>query len=115
MNNPLPNIGRNKESEEAISRLKEADTGDLALKPAGIASAVTSLNTAESLQLLQLQIIQTSSENRKALSSNIDKLIESNTKLSESNERQARAMKWLTGALVLVALAQTLLDLFKLK
>jgi len=40
----------------------------------------------------------------------IDKLIKSNEKLSESNDRYARAMNYLTGGLLLVAAIQIILQ-----
>jgi hypothetical protein len=65
----LPNSIRNTEVALAIADLKNADLGAQAEKKAGIATSVSSLNTAESLQLLQLQLIETSRENRAALHS----------------------------------------------
>lgn len=109
----LPNFERNKQVEEAIQRLREVDTGVYAHKPAGIAGALSSLDVAESLQFLQLQLVETSKENRMALSTAIDKLIESNTKLAASNDNHANAMKLLTGALVLVGVAQVIITWIK--
>lgn len=113
MGKELPNNSRNTEVSEAINRLKEADGGALSHKPAGIAESLSLLNVAESLQLLQLQIIEVSKENRTAMHSAVDKLIASNTKLSESNDRYANAMKWLTGALVIIGVAQVVVSWIK--
>jgi hypothetical protein len=46
----------------------------------------------------------------KKLETAIDKLIQSNEKLSESNDRYARAMNYLTGGLLLVAIIQVILQ-----
>ena len=46
----------------------------------------------------------------KKLQGAIDRLIQSNEKLSLSNDRYARAMNWLTGGLLLVAFLQVLLQ-----
>jgi len=46
----------------------------------------------------------------KRISEAIDKLIESNERLSKSNDRYARAMNYLTGGLLLVTLIQVILQ-----
>lgn len=112
MDQQLPNAIRNKEVSDAVQRLKESDTGDLAIKPAGIAGSLSSLDVAEALQMLQLQLIETSKENRTALHSVIDKLIASNAELSKSNIKYAGAMMYLTAALVLVGVAPIVVSLW---
>ena len=113
MSKELPNNSRNTEVSEAIKHLKESDGGALSHKPTGVAESLSLLNVAESLQLLQLQIVEVSKENRTAIHSAVDKLITSNTKLSESNDRYAKAMKWLTGGLVIVGIAQVIVSWLK--
>ena len=113
MSKELPNNSRNTEVSEAINQLKEADGGALSHKPAGIAESLSLLNVAESLQLLQLQIIEVSRENRTAMHLAVSNLIASNTKLSESNDRYAKAMNWLTGALVIISIAQVVVSWVK--
>ncbi len=102
----LPNKGRNDEVEGLLKNLKDLGLGAQTDAHVGYANALASLNVAESLQLLELQLIETGRENRVALHETTDKLIQSNVTLAESNDRHASAMQWLTGALVLVGLIQ---------
>jgi len=106
----LGNEGRNAEVYDAIGQLKDADPGPLADKKSGIATALSNLDLAESVQLLQLQVMDASVENRRSLNQITDKIIESNIKLSQSNDRHAKAMKWLTAALVTISLVQVILN-----
>ncbi len=111
--NDFPNSKRNMEVELAIGHLKNADLGASAQRAAGIAESLSSLNIAESLQLLQLQTEESSLLNRKTIASAIDKLIESNTKLGISNDNHAKAMRWLTAALVGVGIVQIIVSFIK--
>jgi hypothetical protein len=107
----LPNQARNEEVEDAIKGVRLLDLGAQSERGVGVANALASLNVAESLQFLQLQITETSKENRVALHQAMDNLIESNARLAASNERQVNAMKWLTVALVLVGIAQVVIGI----
>ncbi len=109
MKNELPNSNRNLEVSLAIAELKNADMGAQAEKKAGVANSLSSLDVAESLQLLQLQLAESSRQNAITLDRAMNKLIDSNEKLAKSNERQARAMKWLTGGLILVGIVQAVI------
>lgn len=93
MNNNVSdtNYKGNRETREAIQRAKEADLGAQADRAVGLANATATLNTAESLQMLQMVIeIQTS------------KLTLSIEELAASNDKYANRMFWLTLALVFV-------------
>lgn len=109
MINELPNSKRNLEVALAIAELKNADMGAQAEKKAGVANSLSSLDMAESLQLLQLQLAESSRQNAITLDRAMNKLIESNEKLAKSNEKQARAIKWLTGGLILVGIIQAVI------
>jgi hypothetical protein len=50
----------------------------------------------------------------KKLHAIIDDLIQSNERLSESNDRYAKAMNWLTFGLLLVAALQTAITIYQL-
>jgi hypothetical protein len=104
----LPNAKRNAEVAKAIETLKsgQLDLGPSTDKHVGIASALASLDVAESLQITSLQIEESSSQDRVVMNKAFQDLIDSNAKLAASNDGYARAMMWLTGALVLVGIAQ---------
>ncbi len=109
----LPNAKRNAEVAAAIETLKsgQLDLGPQTEKHIGIASALASLDVAESLQVTSLQIEESSAQDRAAMHKAFQSLIDSNEKLAKSNDRYARAMMWLTGALVLVGVAQIIASL----
>jgi len=96
----------NRETREAIERVKSLDLGPQSDRGIGIANALASLNVAESLQTLQLQIVEASAENRKAAEIQTDKLISSNERLAISNERYSKRMLWLTVGLFFVGIVQ---------
>ncbi len=100
------NASGNRETREAIEAARTSDLGGQTDKHTGIATALASLNVAESLQLLQLQISSTSAENRKAAEVETDKLIESNERLARSNDTHSTRMFWLTVALVFTGVVQ---------
>ena len=102
------NAHGNKETREAIERTKGLDLGPQSDRGIGIANALASLNVAESLQTLQLQMVETSAENRKAAEVQTDKLIASNQKLAVSNEKYSKRMFWLTVGLFFVGIVQAL-------
>ena len=126
----LPNQARNLETALAIGNLKNADSGALSIRPAGIAEATASLNVAESLQMLQLQIVETSIGTRKALAelqgqiaglsysvstvieNQSKKMISSNEKLAISNEYYAKWNRGLTVALITVTLLVGLMQVY---
>lgn len=85
------NYPGNKETREAIQRAKEADLGPQTDRAVGLANATAALNTAESLQMLQMVI-----ENQ------TNKLTSSVEALATSNDKYANRMIWLTLALVFV-------------
>ena len=85
------NYSGNRETREAIQRAEEADLGPQADRAVGLANAKAVLNTAESLQMLQMVI-----ENQ------TNKLSFSLERLAASNDKYANRMIWLTGALVFV-------------
>ena len=103
----LPNSSRNLEVSLAITHAKTADVSQ-SPKHVGVASATASLDIAESLQLLQLQLSEFSSEIRSAIEKNSQDLIKSNEKLLESNERNASVASWLAGALVFFTAVQAI-------
>ncbi|HUC01362.1 MAG TPA: hypothetical protein VMA75_00455 [Candidatus Paceibacterota bacterium] len=110
----LPNKTRNDEVKAAIDLLKSGklDLGASTEKHIGIANALASLDVAESLQITSVQIEESSSQDRVALNTAVHALISSNEKLAESNKKYARAMMWLTGAIVLVGVAQIIASFF---
>ena len=83
MENKLPNSNRNLEVAMAIAELKNADMGAQAEKKGGIANSLSSLNVAESLQLLHIQLAESSRQNAITLDRAINKLIKSNEELSK--------------------------------
>ncbi len=85
------NYSGNRETREAIQRAEEADLGPQADRAVGLANATAALNTAESLQTLQMVI-----ENQ------TNKLTSSIEELATSNDKYANRMIWLTLALVFV-------------
>ncbi len=102
----LPNKTRNDQVEQKLSQLNGLGLGAQMDAHTGYATALASLNVAESLQLLQLQVAESTKENRVALHETTDKLIKSNETLAKSNDRHATAMQWLTAALVVVGIIQ---------
>ena len=104
--NALPNKIRNDEVEALLKNLKDLGLGAQMDAHVGHANALASLNIAESLQCLQLQLVETGRENRVTLHEITDKLIQSNRILATSNDRHASAMQWLTGALVIIGILQ---------
>ena len=105
----LPNKARNDEVAKILSSLKNMGLGAQIDAHTGHANALASLDVAESLQLLQLQLAESTKDSAVALHATTDKLIESNKALAASNDRHATAMQWLTGALVVVGIAQMVL------
>jgi len=85
------NYSGNRETREAIQKAKDADLGAQADRAVGLANATAALNTAESLQMLQMII-----ENQ------TNKLTFSIEGLAASNNTYANRMVWLTLALVFV-------------
>jgi hypothetical protein len=85
------NYPGNKETRDAIQRAKETDLGPQVDKAVGLANATAALNTAESLQMLQIVI-----ENQ------TNKLTSSIEGLAASNDKYANRMIGLTLALVFV-------------
>jgi hypothetical protein len=102
----LPNKGRNDEVAGLLKGLKDLGLGAQMDAHIGHASGLASLDVAESLQLLQLQLAESTKDNRIALHETTNKLIGSNKILATSNDRHSTAMQWLTGALVAVGLLQ---------
>jgi hypothetical protein len=102
----FPNEKRNIETDKAIAHAELGEIGAQSDKRIGIAEATATFNVAESLQMLQLQIEETALSNRKSAEIQTDKLIVSNAKLAESNNRHSRRIIWLTWALVIVGLLQ---------
>ena len=105
------NAHGNRETREAIEKTKSLDLGPQSDRGIGIANALASLNVAESLQTLQLQIVETSTENRKAAEVQTDKIITSNQRLSDSNEKYSKRMFWLTVGLFFVGIVQAFASL----
>lgn len=85
------NSSGNRETRDAIQRAKEADLGAQADRDVGLANAIASLNTAESLQMLQ-----------SVMENETKKLTSSIEGLATSNDKYASRMVWLTRALVFV-------------
>ena len=108
----LPNKTRNYEVDSAVQELKLLDLGSQSDRQVGKAQAIGLLNVAESLQLLQLQIIKTSKENRVAIETQVDKLTKSNNEASEINKSSIRWSKGLTIALIIVTLIVGLLQAY---
>lgn len=106
----MPNKPRNAEVSMAIDKLKngQLDLGPQSVLHVGIASALASLNVAESLQIASMQIEESSYQNRTVIHNALHALIDSNEKLAKSNEKYARAMMMLTGGLLMVGIAQIL-------
>jgi hypothetical protein len=113
---------RNEETKAAINTLRASDHGANSIRPSGVAQATASLNVAESLQNLQMEISKTSAGTRKSLAelqgqisgltyaistvieNETKKLIASNEKLATSNEYYAKWNKRLSIALIVVTL-----------
>lgn len=87
----------------ADNRLKAA-VGDL--------SARKSEELTKVLGLLKLQISLSSSDLKDALSLGVNDIIESNERLSRSNESYTKWIKWLTFGLVIVGLLQASATIF---
>ena len=79
----------------------------------GKLSADRSQELTNVLKALHQQIPMTVSELRSTISRNTDKMIESNERLSKSNEAYAKWMKWLTFGLLAIGLAQVVISFFK--
>lgn len=79
----------------------------------GKLSADRSTELAGAIKGLHQQIPITISELRQTISSNTDKVIESNERLSKSNEDYAKWMKWLTFGLVAVGILQIIITYLK--
>jgi len=95
-------------NEKTLEALKQSENTTVMDNKAQIANAWASQNVAESIQNLHRQFPITISELRETITRNTDKIIESNTSLSKSNKANAKALNWLTGALVVV----TILSIF---
>ena len=113
----FPNKARNDEVAKILAALKDLGLGAQIEAHTGHANALASLDVAEWLQLLHLQLAESTKQNAislaestkqnvAALHETTGKLIESNTSLAGSNDRHATSMQWLTAALVLVGIAQ---------
>ena len=107
----LTNKERNKEVRDIVDNLSAFGLGPQMDAHVGRANAIASLDVAESLQLLQIQLSQSTKDSNEAVHSTTDRLIESNKQLAKSNDRHSVAMQWLTGALVLVGVIQIVLSL----
>ena len=79
----------------------------------GLLSAEKTEKLTEAITTLQKQIPQSICELRGTISNNTDKIIESNKTLSTSNEKYAKAMKWLTCGLVAVGVLQVIIQMIK--
>ena len=108
MNEQLPNNSRNIEVALAINQIKDVGLGYQSDKHSGIANALSALDVAESLQLLQLEIERSSKENNLVVQNSVNRLITSNEHLAKSNSFQAQTTIGLTAALVIVGLLQVL-------
>jgi len=108
----LPNAQRNEEVKKAMETLNGLDLGAQTSKHTEIAKTVSLLNVAESLQLLQLQIVETSTENRTNITNEVGRLIQSNNEATTINKSAIRWSKALTIALILVTLVVGLLQAY---
>ena len=79
----------------------------------GKLSADRSKELANAILTLQKQIPMSISELRGTISNNADKIIQSNERLSKSNESYAKWMKWLTFGLFAVCIAQVIVSFIK--
>ena len=79
----------------------------------GKLSAERSKELSDTILVLQKQIPVSISDLRSTISNNADKIIQSNEKLSRSNENYAKWMKWLTFGLFAVGIAQVIVSLGK--
>jgi hypothetical protein len=105
-----PNAGSNVGVELAIGELKNTDSGPHADKKAGIAMALSTLDLAKSVQLLQLQLLSFSEDLKDTILKSTSSLISSSEQLSASNEKYASGMRFLTIALVVVGMLQVLVS-----
>ncbi len=105
------NEERNKKVEEMLKVADSLGLGSQVDAQISKANVLASLDIAESLQSLRLQIAQSSASNESTLRETTDKTIESNRLLSKSNDRHAGAMEWLTGALIFVGFVQVIIQL----
>ena len=102
----LPNKNRNYEVQTELEGARLLDLGPQRTAGLSKANALASLDVAESLQLLHLQLAESTESSNATLHETTDKLIASNEKLAQSNDRHATAMQLLTGALVLTGIIQ---------
>lgn len=79
----------------------------------GKLSAERSKELTNAISTLQKQIPVSISDLRSTISNNADKIIQSNEKLSRSNENYAKWMKWLTFGLFAVGITQAIISLWK--
>ena len=79
----------------------------------GKLSAERSKELTNAISTLQKQIPASINDLRSTISNNADKIIQSNEKLSRSNESHAKWMKWLTFGLFTVGIVQVVISLKK--
>jgi hypothetical protein len=96
----LPNKKRNDEVKAEINGLDKLDMGWQAEKHIGIAQNLSLLNVAESLQLLQLQLEETSKENRETISASVSSLSGIIKGYADTASKQALGSAWLSVALI---------------
>jgi hypothetical protein len=72
----------------------------------GILNSETGVALVEAIEQLQDKIVESTDHLNRGLDQSVTKLIASNEKLAESNDRHARAMKWLTFGLLVAASVQ---------
>jgi hypothetical protein len=72
----------------------------------GILNSETGLALVEAIEQLQHKILESTEYLNRGLDQSVTKLIASNEKLAESNDRHAKAMKWLTIMLAFAAFVQ---------
>jgi hypothetical protein len=79
----------------------------------GKINAESNKDLKDAVLVLAKQIPISISELRNTITINVDKLIKSNEDLSKSNTTHARSMNLLTGALVILALIEVIMELYK--
>lgn len=98
----LSNKKRNEEVESEINLLKEGglDLGAQMTKHAGVAQGLSLLNVAESLQILQLQLVEVSKEVRQTISASVSSLNGIIKEYGDTAARQAKGAAWLSVSLI---------------
>ncbi len=77
----------------------------------GLLDFESNFKNRESIDLLRDQVRVLGNMISFGMKEQVDKLISSNEKLSESNEKHSKAMNYLTGALVLIGIGQVVVSL----